>query len=295
MLPILNGILFAVGFLIACLIFDPPRVGGIHKGNKIQRSIFALSNLDKIQGQAEAVGWKISKREAGIMVGAGLALVVVLTILTNNPLILLTGIIVSSVIPKFIIEKKRRSMRINLMTKLTDPLRMLLSRLPDQQNLTRAIEATRDETTDEQIRAIFDGYLNEVALGGGVLDALDNLKRRVRLRKFDSVVETLAQAHSEGFTAEAMNALDKATEAIEFDLRAIEKVRMVSSKKKRQLYAGLAVAWGFIPILSMMRSTDSNIYLDAIPGKVLILLYTIGTLYIIIKGEEYLSLNLDEL
>ena len=88
--------------------------------------------------------------------------------------------------------------------------------------------------------------------------------------------------------------MEKAIEAIEFDLRAIEKVKQVS-KKKQNLYTALGVSWSFIPILSLLRNSEVNIYLETVPGRILVLLYVLASLYIMVKGEEYLSLNLDEL
>lgn len=295
MISVFVGLLFGTGFLLAHRIFNPPQKGPRPEGNSIKKMMINSLNLAKYENQAEAIGWKIRRKELCIIIALAVTSAVAVAVLTNNPFVFIAGIITGSLAPKMVIEKKRQCMRINLLTKLTDPLRMLLSRLPEQQNITRVVEMTRDETADGQIRCLLDGYLREVALGGSVRDALLGMKNKVKLRKFDIVAENLVQAHYDGFTAEAFQALEKAIEAIEFDLRAIEKVKQVSQKKKQSLYTALGVSWSFIPILSLLRNTEVNIYLDTIPGKILILLYVLATIYIIVKGEEYLNLNLDEL
>lgn len=185
--------------------------------------------------------------------------------------------------------------RANMIMKLTDPLRMLISRLPEQKNITKAMEAARDEVSEPLIRQLFTEYLRDVTIGGSVNEALQNMKGKVKLRKFHIFIDTLIQSHYDGFTAEALNALEKAVEAIEFDLRIIEKVRIKNALKKKNLYSALGVAWLFPLILSMANTGPKNVYLHTLQGKVLLFLYLLGSIYVFVKGEEYLSVRLDEL
>lgn len=295
MISLIVAFLFSGMFLAAWLIFNPPQKKDKASGSVVRNKILNSLNINKYQAQAEKIGWKISKKEIALIIGFAFLLVACLSAITKNPLVLIAGVIIGFMAPKMAIEQKRRSLRINLLSKLPDPLRLLLSRLPDQQNITRAIETTRDEINDPQLKKIFDRYLSEVNLGASVRDALISMKYAVNLKKFDIVVENLIQAHQDGITQEAINALDKAIEAIEFDLRAIEKVKQTSNQKKKNLYTALGIVCGFIPLVSMLRTGDTNIYLETIPGKIIILLHVLGGVYVIIKGEEYLSLNLEEL
>lgn len=294
MLSILIALAFSLWFLFACSLLNSPRESG-RKKRKIGAQILSGMKLEQYRHEAESIGWKISTEELAIIVISAMVLVMLTSIITSNPFVLLAGLVIGLYLPRFLIEKKRRSIRLNMISRLTDPMRMLLSRIPVQQNVTKAIEYTRGETSDESIRALFNGYLQDVTIGGSVKDALLNMKKRVRLRKFDIFVENLIQAHYDGFTPEAINALDKAVEAIEFDLRAIEKVKVQSSTRKRNLYSALGTVWIFPPVLSMANTGNSNVYLNTLQGKILILLYVAGSLYVYVKGEEYLSLNLDEL
>ena len=191
MISAVVGLLFSTGFAAAYFIFNSPRQRVGLKDNKIRSRIIENLNMDGYREQAAAIGWKIDRKELLIMIIAALLATAIVAALTNNPLVLISGILLGLLTPKLLIDKKRRSMRINLLTKLTDPLRLLLSRLPEQQNITRAIELTRDETVDEQIRLLLDGYLRDVALGGGVRDALLGMKNKVKLKKFDIVIENL--------------------------------------------------------------------------------------------------------
>ena len=154
---------------------------------------------------------------------------------------------------------------------------------------------TRDEIVDQEIKHIFDAFLRDVALGGSVREALINLKGRVNYRKFDLYVEHLLYAHYEGFTVTAINALDKAVQAIEFDLRAVQIVQEQSREKKKKLYLTLLIAWFFPLILSFVSVGETNVYLYTLPGKMVISAYVLGTIFVYVKGEEYLSLNFDDL
>ncbi|MCR4443460.1 MAG: type II secretion system F family protein [Peptococcaceae bacterium] len=295
MLPVAAGLLFGVWFVISFFLFYPPGSPSPQDVIRNKKLLEFALNLHKYQAEAQAVGWQITRKEVRLILLSAVLAAAAVSYLTRNPFVPLAGLVAGYYLPGFLIRKKKHSLKLNMITGLTDPLRMLLSRLPDQQNVTRAIESARDNSTNPSIRKLFDAYVNDVALGGSTRDALCNLKRKVGLRKFDLFVDNLIQAHYEGFTAEAIKALDKAVEAMEFDLLAVNKVKAQSRNQKRKLYLALGTAWLFPPILSLMNTGAQNVYLNTIQGKVLMLFYIAGTIYVYVKGEDYLSLNLDEL
>jgi hypothetical protein len=142
---------------------------------------------------------------------------------------------------------------------------------------------------------MLDEVLRDIGLGGGVQEALTRWKHHIELRNFDTFIDLLIQAHLDGWTEPALKALDKAVEAMELDLRAIGTVREKSRNKKKQLYGALAMSWVFPPVLSMIGVGSGNIYLDTLPGKLLMFAYLAGSMYVMIQGDSYLSLNVDEL
>jgi len=295
-LPYLTALIWTLWFIFVYLLFNLQKnKRKLSTKAKLKRLIYETMKVEKLQYEAKAIGWKITSNEFVIIIILSIFLTMSLALVTKNPFILITGFFLGVYLPRYLLEKKRHSLRLNLISKLIDPMRLLLSRLPEQQNITRAVEMTRDEITDREIKEIFDDYLRDVNIGGSVRDALLNMKKRINFRKVDLYIEYLIHAHYEGFTAEAINALDKAVQAIEFDLRAIEKVKEQSKEKKKKLYLAMAIAWLFPIVLSFVSTGSTNIYLQTMPGKVLILFYVLGTIFIFVKGDEYLSLNLDEL
>lgn len=295
MVPVITGVLFSVGFLVAYFVFNPP-----DKRSKTQEKVekFSLAKrlrLDKYQDEAEKIGWFLSKRDILIIIGLAAVVSLILSAVTSNIFVLVAGVIAGLYLPKFLIQKKRQMNRMTIINQLVGPLRMLISRLPDQQNVTKAIELTRDETLDVVIRDLFNEYLSYASIEGNVRDALLLIKKKVNIKKFDVFIDHLIQAHYEGFTQEAMRALEKSVEAIEFDLRAIDKVKIQSKTKKQKLYTSLGVAWLFPVILSFVNTGNTNVFLNTLPGKIHISLSFVCTIFVYVKGEEYLSLNLDEL
>lgn len=292
MIPIITGFLFGTGFVFCYFIYSIDSFKTEKKGT----NNFIIQALQLYDYRDEKKKAKLLvNKEIILCICISVSITLFISFLTDNPLILIVGIITGVYLPNFIINKNRKMKKMVLINKLTDPLRMLLSRIPDQQNITRAMEVIKDETKDENIKQLFMDYLSEVSIGGSVRDALISMKRNVKLKKFDVFVEHLIQAQYEGFTSNAMKALEKTVEAIEFDLRAIEKVKEKSKIKKKQLYTTLATTWLFPMILSFVNTGQTNIYLNTIAGKILIFLYFLASIYVFERGEEYLSLKLDEL
>jgi len=294
MLPFLSGALFAGLFLFAWFLFNPPYQKQDNK-RLIIMQLSGIVDLRRYENEATIAGWNVTGKEIAVIVLLAAGVCAITALLAENVFILIAGLVMAAYLPPFLIEKKRQSNRLHMVSKLTDPFRILLSRIPDQQNITRALEKTRDEVTDERIRRLFDGYFQDMAISGSVRDALLHMKKNINIKKCDLFFTNLILAHYEGFTVEACKALDKAIEALEFDLRAIEKVKEQNRIKKRKLYLTLGTVWLFPVILSFVNMTGTNIYLNTLPGRLLIFLYFAGSVFVYVKGEHYLSLHLDEL
>ncbi len=252
--------------------------------------------LDDIQREAQRAGWNITKKEFLLIMLFAMGIGIILAVIFKNPLLMIVGFITGFSLPGFLLEKYKKHKRMSLFREIPDPLRLMVSRLPDSENITKAIETTRNELQEGTImREIFSQYIQDVAIyGANISLALENMKRRVNIKKFDNFVENLKMADING-KDRAINALEKTIETMEFDLRAIEKVRLQTAKKKRSIYMVILISWFFPVILSAMHTGDKNIYLYTIPGKILMFLYLIGSIYTVIKTDEYLSLNLEEL
>ncbi|WP_418790310.1 type II secretion system F family protein [Phosphitispora sp. TUW77] len=260
----------------------------------INRKLNHLMGYHKVSTYVGTTGWNITSREFwGIVifaVGSGL----LLSALFKNPLIILAGILAGYYLPRLMIHRYRKRRQAALLTSIPDFGRILTARLVDHHSIVKAFEIIQNDVT-EPVKTLAADFLKDTGVGMGIPQALENLKARVALRKFDILAETLLIAHYEGYSSEALLAMEKAVEAIENDIKAVDMLEITSAKKKKELVYIVLASWAFPVILSFMNTGNVNVYLDTIPGKILMFSYLVSTLFVLIKGEEYLSLSLEEL
>ncbi len=245
--------------------------------------------------QAKIAGVSWSGAETALVWILSLTAAAVLYFATENLLLVGSGWLLSLFLPGMIIQKRKNRQRLKTLEALTDCLRQLLIRLPDQGSLSRAMEMVAERESDGEAMAIARVVLDELRLGADAKDAIGLWQRMVGLRKFDHVAQTLIQSNADGWTPVALKALEKSVEALEADLRAVRLTEQKAADRKKQLYMAIAIAWSFPLILSMMDTGQINIYLHTAAGKLLIFAYVTVSLYTAAKGQEYLSINVDEL
>ncbi|HCP14692.1 MAG TPA: hypothetical protein DIT32_02765 [Peptococcaceae bacterium] len=251
--------------------------------------------LDRIRREAACAGvqWKTSHTLLlwfCSLLSAGL-----LFVLTHNELLFLSSWVLIGILPSVLIQVKHGNQRIRLLEDLVACLRQIIARIPDQGGLIKAMELTLQSGMDTQMEPMLRGVIQEIGLGNGMAEALKLWKHQIQMRKFDKMADTLLQAHAEGWSPPAMKALNKAIQIMEADLKAIRMARQKGRQRKRQLFSMILTAWSFPVILSLLHVGEGNIFKDSPAGKFLIFAYVIGTMLTIVKGNEYLSLNVDEL
>ena len=249
----------------------------------------------RIRNQAGKAGVDWGSRETKAIWIISLSASAVLYFLTGNILLFGVGWMLLLVLPRLIIHHRKHRRRLETLTVLTDCLRQLLARLPDQGSLSRALEVVIESDGRGAVAGMLRQVLEAMRLGSTVREAVGLWQGMIGMRKFDHVAETLIQANADGWTPAALKALDRSINGLEGDLRAILLVAQNAVSRKKQLYIALATAWSFPLILSMMDTGRANIYLYTMPGKLLVFAYVTVSLFVVVKGQEYLSLNVDEL
>jgi Flp pilus assembly protein TadB len=249
----------------------------------------------RIYSQADAAGVSWGSKETKMIWLFSLSVACGLYLATGNLLLFGAGWLLILILPSLIINNRKRRQRLETLIVLTDCLRQLLARLPDQGSLSRAIEMVIDSDGRGERSEILRQVLEELRLGSSVRDAIVLWQEQIRLKKFDHVAETLIQANQDGWTPAALKALDKSVQGLEADLKAVLLTAQKAAGRKRQLYAALLTSWSFPLILSLMDTGQKNLYLYSLPGKLLIFAYVAVSLYVVVKGQEYLSLNVEEL
>jgi len=251
--------------------------------------------LVSISREAEAYGVSWRVRDTLLLWLGSFLLSGTLFILTDNVLLFIAGWFFMGLLPGLIIKIKYQNQRFALLEGLVECLRLLIARIPDQGSFVRSLELTLQGRLEANNKLILQEVMRDITLGNSMETALNNWRKRVNIRKFNHVIDTMLQAHYEGWTRVAVEALDKAVQAMEADVQAIKLAREKSRQRKRKLYFTILTAWSFPLILSLLNSGSENVYLATLPGKLLIFAYVVGTLLVIVKGNEYISLNVDEL
>ncbi|MDR0468441.1 MAG: hypothetical protein LBH09_00525 [Peptococcaceae bacterium] len=249
----------------------------------------------RIRSQADQAGVDWGSKETKAIWIASLAVAAALYFLTGNMMLFGVGWMLMLVLPRLIIHHRKHRRRLDTLAALTDCLRQLLARLPDQGSLSRALEVVIESDSRGTATGMLRQVLEAMRLGSTVREAVGLWQSEIGMKKFDHVAETLIQANADGWTPAALKALEKSIEGLEGDLRAILLVAQSAVNRKKQLYLALATAWSFPLILSMMDTGGANLYLHTMPGKILIFAYVAVSLFIVVKGQEYLSLNVEEL
>lgn len=248
----------------------------------------------QVKNQAQEIGWNLGAKEFFGIILFAIAIGFALATIFRNPLIIFAGIVAGYYLPRYLLQRMKKHQRMSLMMSVPDFGRLLNARLIDHHSIVRAFEITHQDLTGP-IKTMVEEFVKDVGVGIGIPQALENLKAKVGFRKFNTFAETLLIAHQEGYSEEALRAMEKAMEAIELDLKAIEVIQFTTRKKKRELFYVVIAAWIFPVLLSFMNADNANIYLDSVAGKILMFSYIISTLLVLMKGEEYLSLKLEEL
>jgi len=199
------------------------------------------------------------------------------------------------IIPNIFINENNNKKRIKDIEALADMLRSLVTRLGDLGNLVRALEEQKNARPNHPQSEVINKILEELNLGCSMEVVINMWKDKVNLKKFDQIADTLLQAHNSGWTKEAIKALDKSVYALEEDIQAVRMAMEKAVLRKRKLYLTIALAWSFPIILSLFSVSDKNIFLETIYGQILMVSYVVATVFVLAKGSEYISLNIEEL
>jgi Flp pilus assembly protein TadB len=253
-----------------------------------------LFGYEQIKKEAESAGWQLQQNEFLILVAVALGIGVFIAILIDNIFYIIGGVIAAFYLPRFVVMQLRRKKRYALFAELPDSLKYIVARLIDYGSIPKAVEASLADLSP-QLREPFARFLNSVKLNLRVEQALQELAGEIKIRKFTDFTDTLLLAHTEGINQQSVATLETIIDTMVEDVRALKNLQLISQKDRRDLIAVIAVSW-FIPVvLSFLNTNNLNLFLDTFLGQIIMFLYFLTTIFVIVKGDEYLSLNLQDL
>lgn len=277
-----------IGFIYLPRAAEQKAVGGA------KLNLAKILGYEAISKEAETSGGQLSTKEFLSLVFVSFSIGGIIALAIGNPFYILGGIVAGFYLPRFIVMQVRQKNRFTLLEELPDSLRIITARLMDYGSIPNAVEASLPDLAD-YLKACFQELLRSVSVGIPLEQAVYELSERIMLRKFTDYCEKLVMAHREGFNSEAIKSLEATINAIDEDLMAIKTLEINSKRDKQNLLMVVAMAWFFPIVLSFMNSANQNIFLDSLLGQILMFSFFIATIITLVKGEEYLSLKLDEL
>jgi hypothetical protein len=102
-------------------------------------------------------------------------------------------------------------------------------------------------------------------------------------------------ANREGFHLRSIESLKETNRSLSYDVKLIKGLDLKNKQRYQKLYAMIVLAWAMPLVLSTMNTGNGNVFLNTLHGQIYIVVFFIITIFCIIKGDEYLTLNLDDL
>jgi Flp pilus assembly protein TadB len=287
---LIGSIIFSIWILAFSLVFKQP----VDKKNSTKVNIYNYLGYDKIVDEAQEYGIKLSKKEILNISMLSVVAVIVIILLTGNIYFIIVALVLSYYIPRYFLIRTKKAKRKKILFELPNNLKILVSYLLDSQSLLVAIKRAMPEIEGES-KIYFEKLEKSLNINLEVDKTLQEFANDIKLRKLTDFAEKLSMMHTEGVTPQGIQSLKDNIKQIQKDIQNIKILEMKSKKEKKNTLLIIVACW-FIPIaLSFLSTDNSNIFLDTFVGQVLIVSFFAATIITIVKGDEYLSLNLDEL
>ncbi|NHN34888.1 type II secretion system F family protein [Paenibacillus agricola] len=289
----LGGALLFI-WLVAAFLLVPK----LKKGNRYQTAAkYDLSNLfgyDKIKKEAETAGISLNFKEFMMIVILSASVGLIIAVLIGNLFFIAVGIFLSFMLPKFIVMKIKTRKRKNILFELPDSMKMYTSKLIDFPSLERALEMALPDFNGES-RVFFEKALKGLKLNLPAEQVFKELNKEVRVKKFNDFTDKLLMANREGFHLRSIESLKETNRSLSYDVKLIKGIDLKNKQKYQKLYAMIVLAWAMPAILSTMNTGNGNVFLNTLHGQIYIVVFFIITIFCVIKGDEYLTLNLEDL
>lgn len=267
-----------------------------HASNKVnlQEKLSKVLGFDNVKAEAENVGWRLGFKEYIIIVGFSILTGVVIAYTIGNVFFIIAGAACSFLLPRYIVIKIKKKKRMALLMELPDNLKIFTSKLMDFPSIKTSVEAALPDMTGE-LKIVFEKLYTSLSVSISINKALMDAAEEIKIQKFTNYVEKLLMANSQGFHHESMESLNETIDDIEFDIRTIKQLEIQAKSKKRTFYIVIGGTWLMSFMVSKLNTDDTNIFLDTWYGQVFIASLFASTVFSMVKADDFLSLNLDEL
>ncbi|MFB5268150.1 type II secretion system F family protein [Paenibacillus enshidis] len=262
--------------------------------NKQRNRLMNLLGYEKVQKEAANDGYTISIKEFSFITIFALASGFIIAVVLGNYYFIAVGVAISYMLPRYIILKMKRSKREEKMFELPDNLKTLTSKLSDFSSVQRALEVAIPDMHGIT-KSTFEDILVDLQTGFPLDTALDTAQKDIKIKRYSEYCKKLLSAQEQGFHDQAIRSLKETTREFSTDNLIVKDLFIKSKKDRKSLKIVMIMCW-LIPIaLSTINFTNSNIFLETTLGKIYVVIFVILTVFVFVKADEWLAVNLDNL
>ncbi|QQZ58872.1 type II secretion system F family protein [Paenibacillus sonchi] len=258
---------------------------------------FSLSKAfgyETLRKEAEGAGWNLSSKEFLWIIGLAGALIALIALFTGNYFFIALGLALCFTLPRYIILKVKRNKRTQLLFELPSNLRLWISKMGDFGHVQKALESALPDM-EGSTKSMFQVACDKLRIGLPLQRVLEELYAEIRIRKLEDFGVKLLMAQMEGFHRRSLDSLKETVEQISEDIAQVKELEIEAKSKRRQLVIIVAMSWMMPILLSSLSSNNGNLFLDTWYGQIFIVSFATASLFAVGKGDDFLSLNLDEL
>lgn len=257
-------------------------------------SLAKVLGYEKIRQEAIDAGWSLTRKEFAAILVSSIVVVGLIALFTGNYFFVTLGIALMFTLPRAIVLRIKRANRRRTLFDLPPNLRLFIAKLSDFGNVQKSLENALPEM-EGVTKPAFEAACNKLRVGMPLDRVLDEWLRDLKIRKLEDFAERLKLAAVEGFHRRSLDSLKDTVAEIDEDITAIKTLDIEARSKKKQLFLISVMSWAMPLLMSFMNNNNGNVYLNTVYGQIFIVSFAASTLYAIMKGGDYLSLNLDEL
>jgi len=281
-------LIIPIVWLLALSYLFPKEKESIYKQQREKLSSKVDENFNKYDGV------NLNKRES-LMISLGSGIVgILIAYLMKNYFFLAVGMTLSYMLPRYVVSKLKRNHRQKILFELPDNLKVFSAKLNDFPSVLAALEQSVPDMHGET-KVYFQEMLDDLKTGFSLDSALNEIKKKIRIKRFDDFAEKLLVAEEQGFHERSLQSLKETGREMTADNLILKEMQIKAKKDMKNLYTITAMAWAMPIVLSGVNTNNSNVFLDTLYGQFYIVLFVLVTLYSIVKAEDYIALNLDEI
>lgn len=279
---------------VIIIAFILPRARTNVYAKNANMEILHAFGYQKIRKEAKEAGIDISPKDFLYLIIISLSICIVLTILVKSIIFIVAGAIIGFFIPRLIFRKIKFRKRRELLYELPSNMKMLVAKLKDFNSIERALGVALPDMYGET-KKHFERAYHGLVVKEPIADVMREWQESVRLNKFTDFTDKLLIANEQGFHEKTLSSLKESIEYIGYDVQLIKKEESKTRKRYQRLYTVIGASWAIPAALSTMNVDNANIYLDTFWGQIYTCIFFLATIFCIVKGDEYLTMRLDDL